>query len=407
MAIIDAGAPIRVLYLHAEREFGGAGQSLKLLLEHLPSSRYQPVVVLPGQGSFATFLKEKGIPVYFEPLMRFPAVTETFFYREARFKTLRLLKEIVFLLLSLQSRRKRWKSLIQSWQPDIIHINSVTLIAEGWALSGSKVPLVWHIHDIFSHRWIGQWAGNMIPEWANAVIAVSKAAGARLNASRGNVHVIYNGIDLREWQIQQTGTRTRVRQELGLPPDAPCIGFLGRLTAAKGFFDLVQAAPRILAHFPNTHFLIVGSEPTKGNWMPSLTRTEVSRLNLGNYFHFVGQQRNVKDFIEAMDIVALPSWSEGFGYTVVETMAMGKAVVASNATAMPELIVHGETGLLVEPHNPSQLADACLQFLKNKELALSCGKNAVCRVQRFFSADVTARNIENIYQELLKETKKI
>ena len=411
---------MRVLYLHAETELGGAGVSLLGLIQHLPGDRVQPVVAIPGTGGVQSRLSGLSIPFEVAYLHRFSYHEERYAAQGGLFRVklywhLLEIKALLALLLSLPAQYVSLKRLIEKTKPDLIHINSITLLAAGLLARRWDVPVVWHVRDILAKNWLGRWAGVLIPKSADRVVAISRAVAGRLDNRQGNIVVVYNGIDLYRFRTERSGAEAR--QDFDIPSDAPCIGFVGRLTQQKGFVDLLETAPAILKAMPAVHFLLVGSfvhAQGKGKLRQfmdaillyrsandeSAIRKRIDELGLASRFHLTGPRSDVPSLLAAMDVVALPSYSEGFGLTVVEAMAMGKAVVSTCVTAIPELLKHGRHGLLVEPGNRDQLADACIRLLQDTPLAYNYGKNARRRAS-VFTLDREARCIQVVYEKLL------
>jgi glycosyltransferase involved in cell wall biosynthesis len=117
--------------------------------------------------------------------------------------------------------------------------------------------------------------------------------------------------------------------------------------------------------------------------------------------HFIGGRRDIPDVISLFDVAVLTSLSEGFSNVILEYMASSKPVVATNVGGNPEIVVHGETGLLVPPTDSAALASAILSILKDKEVGLRFGKAGRKRVEEKFSLDVMLRNYENLFERVI------
>jgi glycosyltransferase involved in cell wall biosynthesis len=211
-----------------------------------------------------------------------------------------------------------------------------------------------------------------------------------------------------------------IRKQLGIPENAPCIGFVGKIMHSKGVYDLVEAAPSIVKEAPDTHFLIVGGAPA-GKQVPSSFRASmrnflrppfpygqleriqrrVRELNIEDRFHFTGSRSDVSSLLTGMDIVALPTWTEGLGLTVIEAMWMGKPVVSTTIDAIPEVIDHEVTGLLVPVRDVHRLAQACLHLIQNPSLAREMGQRAQKSVQSKFESKTYSTRIMCIYDTLI------
>lgn len=391
------------------------------LIRLLPDNEYESVVVLPAPGSCSKQLTERHVRIEYIRFHRFPFHEERYAagirsYRVKLAWHLRELRALIALFFSLPLQYIHIKNLIRRYRPGIIHINSITLLAAGLAARSFGVPVIWHVRDILADNWPGKWAGKLISRCADRVLAVSNAVAERLDRSRGNILVVYNGIDPQRFNSKLSGDEAR--REFGIPRDAVCIGFVGRLTQQKGFLDFLEAVPAIVKIFPGAHFLAVGNftRPGERGWLrkkfetlltsgstdeETLVRSRLLELNLVDRFHLTGPRTDVPNLLAAMDVVALPSYSEGFCQTVVEAMAMRKAVVSTRVAAIPELIEEDRDGILVNAGEPGQIADACIRFLQNPLFARECGLNAEKRAKEFFTIYQGPRRIETIYQEFL------
>lgn len=201
--------------------------------------------------------------------------------------------------------------------------------------------------------------------------------------------------------------------------------FVGKISPEKGIHVLIDAMPLVLKHFPNVQLEIVG--PT-GQMLPrncivdldpdpevqrlssfydgveyyDQLKAQVRRLSLENYVHFQPgvPHPDLPSRYQTADVFVFPSISESFGVPVIEAMACGKPVVGARAGGIPELIVPGETGFLVERGNPRELAEAILKILEDPYLAKSMGDQGRTRVQNHFSWQNVVENLLSQYNDI-------
>ena len=191
---------------------------------------------------------------------------------------------------------------------------------------------------------------------------------------------------------------TPVRAELNLPPDAELIGLFGHVDEQKGHFLLMQSARSIVERRPNAYFVFIGhAEPRiqKNLWELAAADGVADRIR------YTGVRNDVPRLMDAMDIITVPSQIESFGMVIIEAMARSKPVVAARVGGIPELIRHGETGLLVE-RQPADLADALVSLLGDPEKRAFLGKSGRENARTRFSADIMVNHIENLYCEMLQ-----
>jgi len=230
-------------------------------------------------------------------------------------------------------------------------------------------------------------------------VAVSEATKVHLFRTRqispSKVTVIYPGVDLVRFDIQEM--LPMIRYELGLPDHALVIGVVARLVPYKGHADLIAALPRILQAAPTTRLVFIGDGPAA----PDL-RHQVHEVGLTDQVHFLGERRDIPRLLRALDVFVLPSHQEGLGLAIIEAMAAGLPVVATRVGGIPDVVIEGETGLLVEPGNPAELAEAIIQLLTNPHIQRQMGIKGRQRVESYFTAQRSAANLTALYCRLLQ-----
>lgn len=194
---------------------------------------------------------------------------------------------------------------------------------------------------------------------ARAVIAVSDALAARVRAlgvDGDRVHLLYNGVDGERFR---PGDRAAARRELGLAADAPLVLYVGNLKQAKGCLDLLEAFPAALARHPQARLAFVGA----GAAAPALRR-RARELGLEAQVTLAGARPHgqLPAWMQAADLLCLPSHNEGVPNVVLEAMACGLPVVATRVGGIPE-VLPAEAGVLVEAHDRAALGDALADAL--------------------------------------------
>jgi glycosyltransferase involved in cell wall biosynthesis len=208
--------------------------------------------------------------------------------------------------------------------------------------------------------------------------------------SQDQCTVIRNGIDV---PVAETPGKTeQLRKALGIAVDAPIIGTVGRLHRQKGQWILIQAAREIIRVIPNAKVLLVGDGPLR----KQLERQSNS-LGLDRSILFLGARRDAIDVIRVFDVFVLPSLWEGLPYSLLEALALERPVVASAVDGIPEVAVHGESGFLVSPGNPRELAQAVIQLLTNKAYAETLGRKGREVVLEGYCLDRMVRETSELY----------
>lgn len=216
----------------------------------------------------------------------------------------------------------------------------------------------------------------------------------------GRVQTLHNALDLSQFAPSNI-KRQKVREELNIGEDELLVGMFGRLTPLKGHKEFLFAAKYIKDKTDlNVSFLIVGGASYGESAYESEIRRLVSELQLNNDTIFIGFEKDLSRLMSAVDILAFPSYSESFGNILLEAMAMQLPVVGSNSGAIPEIVVDGKTGYLVEPKNAEQLATKIITLLKDRSLRNGMGAAGRERVKKHFLFDDYIKSLEDYYSEI-------
>ena len=212
-----------------------------------------------------------------------------------------------------------------------------------------------------------------------------------LQANR--VEVVYKGIQPDPY-LQTPDDRMRIREEFGTSPGEHFVGFVGQIDERKCIKDIIKSIPLVLQAMPNTRFLFVG----EGNLQDYLLEQR-SKRGLTKEIIYAGFRNDIPAIMKAIDLLILPSKVEGFGYVLIEAMAAAKPVVATNVSSIPEIVQHGETGLLVPVHQPEKLAGAIVTILKDRNMAVLMGQNGRDIMLANFTIERMISQIESIFRD--------
>ncbi len=226
-------------------------------------------------------------------------------------------------------------------------------------------------------------------------------AGQEYLVQRGikpsRIRVIYNGINLSRLTADDEGVE-QVRRRLDLPPHGRVVGMMARLFPVKGHAIFLQAAALINQVMPDTRFALVGDGPLRSH-LEDMTQ----ELGLASKAVFFGEQRDVGTYLSAFDIAALTSETEGCSNSLLEAMALGKPVVATDVGGNRELVRHGETGFLVPRGDAEPLAQAIIALLQDPDTAEAMGQRAKERVVTQFSLERMVHQYQSLYEETLRQ----
>ncbi len=202
--------------------------------------------------------------------------------------------------------------------------------------------------------------------------------------------VVSNGISPDELK-----TSGRLREKYGSKRVLLTVGWLYKL---KGHDHVVRVLPEIIERAPELVYLIVGSGPEEDH-----LRQLVDQLGLNDYVEFCGQKdhETVMEYMSICDLFVMPSWDEAFGVVYLEAMAHGKPVIACQGQGIEDVIVDGETGLLVKPKDLRGLKEALLKLLADRQLAEDMGQRGKQVVLSDFTWEKSAQKLMGIYREVL------
>jgi D-inositol-3-phosphate glycosyltransferase len=303
------------------------------------------------------------------------------------------------------------REVINQHRAHVVHchfLHDLWLVSPAlWGLP--QVRLFATCHMLFSRTKKKDWAHGLIYRRLDKLIALTHIAKSvhlrSLPVSAKDMVVIPNGVDLSEFSPERY-SRNKIRQEFLVRPDQPLIGSIGRLDQGKGLEELIRSAGEVIAEFPDCRFLIVG-EVTKGQGQsfPHRLRGLIRELGLEEKVILTGFRSDAAQILRALDIFAFPSYKETFGMSLLEAMAMGVPVVATDSGGVPEILDYGKCGLLIPPRQSPPLAEAIKQYLKDPDLARSMAHHARKRVEQEYDLRLVLDKIENLYLGLPLEAR--
>ncbi len=401
----------RILYVHHGIGLGGAPLSLLYLVRQLDRERYEPIILCLHDSEAARLFRKQGWrtiagigPKHFPH----SAMNHHPWYRPDRI--LRGLLDQVRTVLWTAPR------LLRTIQPQIIHLNSPSLL--GWGIAGKirRVPVVCHLREPVADGYFGIRRAMMrsLTQWfTSAFIAICRYDASTLKSS-DKVHVVFNSVDFEEFNRSLDGRS--IRAELGIAPERRMILYLGGFNPRKGLQVLLAGAERFM---DETCSLIIAGYTDQGrsDWKV-LLRRRLARIGLSSSQErmkkqiadlrkqfseqsilMVGFRRDVPQLMATSDLVVFPATVPHFARPVFEAAAMAKPVVASAIGGIPELVEDGRTGILVPADSPALFGDAVHRILSSPEDRRAMGEHAFKRAREMFDAESNAKAIERIYED--------
>jgi glycosyltransferase involved in cell wall biosynthesis len=258
------------------------------------------------------------------------------------------------------------------------------------------VPSAWYQHGLASRRsWIDRLA-TLLPARAILTCSATSAASQSRLGPRRALHIAYPGVDLERFDPAALPSPDALRRRLGLPAGGPLIGIIGRLQRWKGMHTLLEAMPAVLRRHPDAHGVIVGGAHRGEAAYPAYLRERIAGLHLEEHVTMTGQQANIPEWMQAMDVVVHASDREPFGIVLLEAMALGKPVVAGDRGGPTEVITDGVDGLLTPYGDAQALAGAILRYLDDPAFARRTGSAARARARAFALPSTTQKLVGTI-----------
>jgi glycosyltransferase involved in cell wall biosynthesis len=369
--------PLKVMECIRQGRVGGGETHMLSLIENMDRSRFEPVVLSFTDGPMVTRLREMGVSTHI-------------IHTERPFDF---------------SKWTQVKELLRQEQVEVVHAHGtracsnvmwasqslglpVIYTVHGWSFHPGQSPLVRQIRMMGEQYLTGRAAVNI------SVSASNRQTGAR-HIRKFNSLVINNGIDRNKFDPSRAFKD--IRQELGIPADATLVVFIARFTSHKQPLTLIRAFQSALSGLPGGHLLLVGEGDQKAEAVEM-----VKEAGLNERIHFQPFRQDVPDILAAADVFVLPSLWEGLPIGLLEAMAMGKAIIATDVDGTREVVKDGVNGLLIEAGNIAALSDALVRLGGDEGLRKQFSKTSMETVRTDYEAGGMTRKIEEVYCSIIK-----
>jgi glycosyltransferase involved in cell wall biosynthesis len=394
---------IRVLFVDHTASLGGGEIALANLIRHLNPEKVKPVVVLASEGPLVERLREFA-ETHVLPL---PSQVLTQKKDMLGIASLLRLKEALSVLLYVGSLAR----FIREHDLDVVHTNSLKAdIIGGLAGRLSLRPVIWHVRDRIDDDYLPKpvvrafrLLSRLIPTFVIANSAATlctlrqqrkaqEPASSRSVRSNDRTAVVHDGTC-----VPPLPLRSNMRSEF-------CVGLVGRISPWKGQHVFIQAAALVAKRFPKTRFLIIGSALFGESPYEEEVRLMPGQLGIADKVEFAGFRNDVEQAIAELDLLVHASTKgEPFGQVIIEGMAAGKPVIATNGGGVPEIVEDGKTGILVPMGDAAAMAEAICQIICDPARAQEMGARARERITDFFTLERTARRVEAVYAKVLRQ----
>lgn len=356
-----------ILYTTSSGYMMGGGQwSLYYLIKRLNRDIFHPIVICPEDGELAEKMKSVG--------------AEVIIFKIGRIRHLNL--SVISKLISIMKTQK----------VHLVHTDSSTeTFYAGISAKINGIPLIWHIR-VSEQEWF---LDRILSLFSTKIILVAKALSSRfkwLNKTN-KLTVIYNGVDIEEFD--KFPLSTSIKKEYGIDEDVVTLGCIGRIEEKKAQECLIFA----MRHVHKARLLLIGSGEEK-----YLKRMKdiCMELNVSDRIIFAGYRSDIPSILKEIDVLVFPTLSEAFSRVILEAMAAGKPVIATNVGGNSEAVVDGITGYIVVTKDSLRLADRINELVSNKVKREKMGTAGRQRVVEFFTINQNVKKTEEVYLEELE-----
>ncbi len=291
--------------------------------------------------------------------------------------------------------RSAWllRRLSRVWNVDLVHAHLP--VAGILARLSVSVPIVYTEHNLASsYRTVTRLLNRATYRRNTDVTAVSQAVADSVAGYGGpQVEVIPNGVAV----SVDPGAAEMARRELGLDAKDPLVVHVGNIRPGKGHDLLVETVTELLRLVPGLTVVSIGGEKYPGD----LARFRSQASHLGDRLRFLGRRPDALSFIAAADVYVNPADFEGLPVTILEAMALGRPVVATAVGGVPDVVVEGETGRLVQARSPRELAKAIHEVLTSPDRGRSLGRAGADVVADRYGLAAMVNRFESVYRRLL------
>jgi glycosyltransferase involved in cell wall biosynthesis len=369
---------IKILQCIRQGQIGGGESHLLSLVENLDRERYEPIVLSFTPGPMVDRLKEMGIETHV-------------IYTERPFDV---------------TKWNKVKQFLKDHQIEIVHAHGTRAASNLlWAARSLRIPLIYTIHGWSFHpdqhpvvqklRILGE---KYLTSKSSLNISVSKSnqqTGKDFFSSFDSV-VVNNGINLTKFN--PINIYPDIKKELNIPTGKILLLFIARFTLHKQPLTLIKAFAKAVQLNPNLHLLMVGDGDQKNTAIGLL-----DELNIKHHVTLEKFRQDVPAVLAAADIFILPSLWEGLPIGLLEAMAMGKAIIASNVDGTKEILENNVNGILVDTNQLEEnLSNAIVNLANDEPLKRKMQKNATKTISDRFNAATMTKEIESHYLSILK-----
>lgn len=385
----------KILFIHHCGTKSGAGNSLKTLIENLDIEKYEISILCPKGSAFNEFLKVS------DRVLEIPELPEIVSISGYQNNYLRILKAML-----LSKNLKKVLKIVLQINPDIVHLNEISLTPLAKILKKSNLKIVIHARLVLDHKTplLNKYIISQVNKFSDAVICIDESVRNMLKKAK-NTTVVYNSYQFNEPNIAE------------YPKDKFIVLFLANLIRYKGVFDLVKAA-NLLKEEKNLEIHIAGGNSRPDVFFKSfkgkvlnflglvknnkkLLEEEIELNGLSSLIKLIGNISNIQEKIAHSSINIFPSYMNGPSRSIFECGVLGRPSIISLHSKVEDVVEDGITGFIIDEKSPEQISNSILKLKNNKYLLKEMGQNAKCKYMELNNPTVNANKVQEVYNNLL------
>lgn len=390
----------RILYIEGNTDgtVGGSYYLMFDLVSRLDREKFEPIVGFHRDNFLIERFRALGVEtiVFSNPV---PWVPKGFLFKTL----LSPLKKLVNLYLGFFKPAREYERFLRERKIDLVNLNNSITRNHAWMLAARRARIRCMTHEMgirLHFSFLSRFFGKRLEK----IVCLSHAIHDNMK-SRGvdypNTVVIHCGIDLDRYHVSETPAQLRAKHNI--PADSEVVGVVGNIREWKGQVVMVRAAALLKPKFPRLRVLLVGdcgaADKPYGDMLAKLCQ----ELGIQDTVIFTGFQKNAIDYMGLMDVVAHTSvHPEPFGIVTLEAMSLSKPLVSTTHGGPAEVVVNGQTGLLVEAGKPDLLADAIGSLLADRAKATEFGRKGFERLNQHFGIRKNIDATMAVYRGVLR-----
>lgn len=372
---------MKILLLHSSSDQYGASKILLGIVQMLIKRNHHVWVVLSEEGPLSNDLLQADAQIIY---IRLGILRRKYLS----------LTGIINRLITIRKAKKELQKIILKNNIDLVYSNTTSVLAGAFAASKCRVKHIWHVHEIIeSPGWFKQILGKIMRQYAHKVVVVSEAVKLSWLAviPENKIVVVHNGIDYNPY-LQALPS---IQESLGFPEDALIIGMVGRVHFWKGQDYFIEIAGLLHAQFPHLRFIMVGDAFPGYEYLYAQLDNQMQQLQLQDVVKQLGFRNDIPSLMQSIDLFLLPSQlPDPFPTVILEAMASGKPVIATQMGGALEMIESGITGDFMPADNAAEAANKIANWL-DKEKLNTAGRAARQRVLEKFSKEAWENKLIN------------